>query len=150
MKKLLFVLCLFTALFTRAQNTTSPSSKADPLVMKEITHDFGKIQQGRPVTYIFEITNGGTEPLRIENVQASCGCTTPEWSYDPVKPGGTTKIKVGYNAASEGVFQKTVTISYNGNMTKTLTIAGNVFKAPATSAPANASLTLLKTANTNK
>ncbi len=147
MKKLLFVLFVFSALVSRAQNTATPSSKADPLVMKELGHDFGKIQQGRPVTYIFEITNGGTEPLRIENVQASCGCTTPEWSYDPVKPGGTTRIKVGYNSASEGAFQKTVTISYNGNMTRTLTISGNVFKAPATSAPSNPSIALLKTAN---
>lgn len=147
MKKLLFVLFIFAAIGSKAQSTATPSGKTDPLQMKETSHDFGKIQQGRPVTYIFEITNGGTEPLRIENVQASCGCTTPEWSYDPVKPGGTSKIKVGYNSASEGVFQKTVTISYNGNMTKTLTISGNVFKAPATSAPANPSIALLKQAN---
>ena len=46
------------------------------------------------------------EDLKLDNVQASCGCTTPEWSKDPIAAGATAKIKVGYNAAAENYFEK--------------------------------------------
>jgi hypothetical protein len=142
MQKLFTVLLLVCVVSVKAQTVTP--QKPEVLVMKEVSYDFGKIQQGRPVTHLFEVTNNSTEPLRIENVQASCGCTTPEWSYDAVKPGATTTIKVGYNAAAEGPFSKSVTIIYNGGLTKSIVISGNVLKAPATSAPVNASVALLK------
>lgn len=114
------------------------------LKLKETVHDFGQIPQGKPVFYSFEITNIGKTPLKLENVQASCGCTTPEWSKTPIEPGATTSIRVGYNAAATNYFEKYITISYNGNQTKQLTIKGNVWKAPEGSAPGNASIDLLK------
>src|ERR1700749_781208 len=83
---------------------------ADMLQLKENSHNFGKIPQGRPAVYVFEITNTGATPLKLDNVQASCGCTTPEWSRDAIDAGGTAKIKVGYNAYAEGPFTKTVTV----------------------------------------
>lgn len=145
MKKLLLFVLLFSAAFAKAQ-TTPAANKPVPetISLKQLNYDFGKIPQGRPVTHVFEVTNIGTEPLRIENVQASCGCTTPEWSFEPVKPGATTSIKVGYNSAAEGQFQKAVTIIYNGGLTKTLQISGEVYKTAATSAPVNSSIALLK------
>jgi hypothetical protein len=117
---------------------------ADYLKLRENSHNFGKIPQGRPAVYVFEIENSGPLPMKLDNVQASCGCTTPEWSRDEIGAGTTAKIKVGYNAYAEGPFTKTVTIIYNTNRTKTLTITGEVYKAPATSAPENASVQLLK------
>ena len=120
---------------------------ADVLQLKENIHNFGKIPQGRPATYTFEIVNTGIVPLRLDNVQASCGCTTPVWSRDPIEAGATGRILVGYNAYSEGPFTKTVTIVYNTSQTKTLTITGEVYKAPASSAPENASVQLLKQIN---
>jgi hypothetical protein len=146
MKKWLTLL-LAAGLGTALQAQTAPDTKApaaEALVLKQTSFDFGKIPQGRPVTHVFEITNTGKETLHLDNVQASCGCTTPEWSREPIQPGATTSIKVGYNAAAEGAFNKTVTIVYNNNQTKTIVISGTVYKAPATSAPANASLSLLK------
>ena len=140
---------MLTVLFCQAQNavTVAAPSKAEVLQLKETGHNFGKIPQGRPATYNFEIINTGTEPLRLENVQASCGCTTPEWSKDPIAPGASAIIKVGYNAYAEGVFTKTVTLFYNGNQTKTLTINGEVYKSATGSAPENASIQLLKQSN---
>jgi hypothetical protein len=76
-------------------------------------HDFGKIKQGTPVTHEFKFTNTGKTPLVITNVQASCGCTTPDWSKEPVMPGGKGFIKATYNAASTGGFNKTVTVTAN-------------------------------------
>jgi hypothetical protein len=120
---------------------------ADVVQLKESSHNFGKIPQGRPATYTFEIVNTGSTPLRLDNVHASCGCTTPEWSRDPIEAGGTAQIRVGYNAYAEGTFTKTVTIVYNSNQTKTLTISGEVFKVPQSSAPENSSVQLLKQIN---
>ena len=53
-------------------------AKPETLLLKEPAYSFGKIPQGRPVIHIFEIENTGKDPLLLENVQASCGCTTPE------------------------------------------------------------------------
>jgi hypothetical protein len=129
---------------TDTKTSSAPAAKQEVLILKETTHSFGKIPQGRPTTYNFEITNIGKEPLRLENVQASCGCTTPEWTKDPIAAGANATIKVGYNAYAEGAFNKSVTIFYNGNQTKTLTITGDVYKSPASSAPENASVQFLK------
>jgi len=121
--------------------------KIDALQLKEGEHDFGMIPQGKPVFYFFEVVNTGTTPLKLDNVQASCGCTTPEWNREAIPAGSVDKIRVGYNAASEGVFDKYITIMYEGNLTKQLHIKGTVWKAPAGSAPANASVQILKQQN---
>lgn len=116
----------------------------DALGLKEAEFNFGSIPQGKPVYHIFQIVNKGKTPLKLDNVQASCGCTTPEWSKEPLAPGTTGTIKVGYNAAAEGHFEKSVTVQYNGNSTKQIIIKGDVWRAPAGSAPANASINFLK------
>jgi Protein of unknown function (DUF1573) len=129
---------------------TQVSTKTGPelLVLKETSFDFSKIPQGRPVTHEFMIANpSGTDTLKIEDVRASCGCTTPVWKREPVAPGSSAKITVGYNAYNEGPFEKTVTITYNGGQTKVMTIKGNVYKAPTTAAPENQGVDLLKKSN---
>jgi Protein of unknown function (DUF1573) len=108
-------------------------------------YDFGKIPQGKPVIHIFEVVNNGKDSLKINNVQASCGCTTPEWDREKVQaPGEKTNITVGYNAASEGGFTKFITITYNGTQTKQISIKGDVWKTPLASAPENKELGILK------
>ena len=146
MKRLLSILILAAiSLSLKAQGLqTSLKPSAEILVLKETSFDFGKISQGKPVTHEFVLINAAKDTLKLENVQASCGCTTPVWKKDPVAPGETTNINVGYNALAEGVFEKVVTIYYNGGQMKTVTIKGNVYKTPATSAPQNASLELIK------
>lgn len=117
----------------------------ETLGLKETIYDFGKIPQGKPVLHLFEVVNTGKDSLRISNVQASCGCTTPEWERDKVQaPGQSTKITVGYNAAAEGSFSKFITVTYNGIHSKQITIKGEVWKTPLSSAPENAGLKSLK------
>ena len=150
-------LLIATVLFANAQNTattittantsTNAVVPADVLQLKETEHDFSQIPQGKPVFYNFEIVNTGSTELKLDDVKASCGCTTPEWSHDAIAPGATAKIKVGYNASAEGNFEKYITITYNTNQTKQLRIKGTVWKAPAGAAPANASVELLKKSN---
>jgi hypothetical protein len=151
MKKLAIIFSLFlTVTAADAQSTKQAIAlprPADVIQLKENSHNFGKIPQGRPAVYTFEVVNTGNSAIKLDNVQASCGCTTPEWDHESIAAGGVSKIKVGYNAYAEGPFTKTVTVVYNTNMTKTITISGEVYKAPATSAPENSSVSLLKQIN---
>lgn len=132
---------------TTVAQDVQPKVTQDALSVKETEFDFGTIPQGKPVYHFFEVTNTGKDPMVISNVQTSCGCTTPEWSKEPIMAGGTTKIRVGYNAAAEGHFEKYITIMYNQNGSKQIKIHGTVWKAPASSAPENSSITLLKQKN---
>ncbi len=122
------------------------STKAveETISLTETEFDFGKIPQGKPVTHVFEFKNIGTTPFSLDNVQASCGCTTPQWNKDVVAPGATSKITVGYNAQNEGTFAKPVTITYNGNQTRQIIIKGDVWKTPVSSAPENTKINSLK------
>ena len=121
--------------------TQSPAE--DPIVITELKYDFGKIPQGKPVYHNFVVRNVGKKPIKLDNVQAACGCTTPEWSREEILAGATTIIKVGYNAAAEGVFDKAVTIFY-GPLIKQFSVAGTVWRAPEGPAPRNAAIDLLK------
>lgn len=125
-------------------NVAANTPAEDPVKLKESEHDFDKIPQGKPVYYNFEITNTGATALKLDDVHASCGCTTPEWSREAIEPGTTARIKVGYNAASEGYFEKFITITYNTNQTKQIKIKGTVWKVPEGAAPSNASVDFLK------
>lgn len=116
----------------------------ESLLIAEKTHNFGTIQQGRPVKHFFKLINNGPDTLKIDDVHASCGCTTPVWKKEPVSPGDSTSIEVGYNAAEAGPFEKSINIFYDGGKVKTMVIKGKVYEAPATSAPLNASIRLLK------
>jgi len=156
MKKLTALLLLISTGFAAVAQTTANSNTAtnanatpapDYLQVKETEHDFGKIPQGKPVFYYFDIVNTGSTPLKLDNVQASCGCTTPEWNREAIPAGASDKIKVGYNAAAEGNFEKFITITYNGSQTKQIRIKGTVWKAPVGAAPANASVQILKQQN---
>ncbi|MEI9809051.1 MAG: DUF1573 domain-containing protein [Bacteroidota bacterium] len=142
MRRFLSLVTLLSVFFV-ADAQTAPDQQ-DVLKLKETEHDFGKIPQGKPVYYTFEIVNTGTTELKLDNVQASCGCTTPEWSREPIAAGATAQIKVGFNAAAEGNFEKMITITYNTSQTKLLKIKGSVWKAPEGAAPTNASVQFLK------
>ena len=158
MKKIIFSLFVtslslvsFAQIPSKGQQTDSKPIIAevvpqieDVLLLKETEHDFAKIPQGKPVYYTFDIINTGKKALKLDDVHASCGCTTPEWSREEIAPGATARIKVGYNAAAEGYFEKFITVTYNSNQTKQIKITGTVWKVPEGSAPANASVDYLK------
>jgi hypothetical protein len=93
---------------------------------KKTTHDFGKVEQGKPVTATFEFTNTGEIPIIITNVGVTCGCTTPEYSKDPVAPGQKGFVKAQYNAAASGTFSKTITVTANTDAPMELKIIGEV------------------------
>lgn len=138
MKKiiLLLVLPLFAALQINAQTTpppppavnlNTPVAKWDKLV-----NDFGDIAFNVPKTAEFTLTNAGKEPLIISSARASCGCTNLKYASEPILPGKSTVVSATYNAASQGVFTKTVTVQTNADPNPVvLQIKGNVLPAPA-------------------
>jgi hypothetical protein len=81
---------------------------------KEI-HDFGKIKEDAgSVKYTFKFINEGSTPLVIQNVRPSCGCTTPDWTREPVLPGKTGFIKAVFNPRNRpGAFNKSLTVTTN-------------------------------------
>ena len=112
------VLCVL-ALAARAQGV---------LTFERTDHDFGKVPEGTMATYEFRFKNTGNQPIVIANAQASCGCTTPEWTKAPVMPGKSGVIKAVYNSAGRpGVFAKTVTVVSNASEpSKVLSLKGTV------------------------
>jgi hypothetical protein len=109
---------------------TSPSNAqsvtpADPgsmgqLEFEEMEYDFGTISEGEVVEHQFNFTNTGQSPLVISNVQASCGCTTPDWTKTPVKPGDSGFVKVVFNSAGKGGVQSP-TVSIQANTSPSVT-----------------------------
>jgi Protein of unknown function (DUF1573) len=128
MKKILFLATAFV--FTLAVNA---QSKVDSIIKMNVeTHDFGKVKQGIPVTYDFEIKNISKEPVVVENTWASCGCTTPEKITEPILPGKTARLKVQYNAAAVAPINKDVFIKIAGiEGPKSVHITGEVLTPEA-------------------
>ncbi|MBW6536241.1 MAG: DUF1573 domain-containing protein [Mariniphaga sp.] len=107
---------------------SSPVTRNDAVIrFKGQEYDFGTIPLKEEVYYGFEFSNPGKTPLVISNVKTSCGCTIPEWPRKPIMPGAKGEIKVAYDAASPGVFHKTITVYFNGkNSPVELKIKGKV------------------------
>jgi len=100
---------------------------------EKLTHDFGSFPESSPkVTCVFKFTNVGDQPLVINQAVASCGCTVPEYTKDPIKPGGSGEIKVTYNGAGKftGHFKKSITVRTNGKVEMTrLYVEGDMTEA---------------------
>lgn len=102
-----------------APSKTSPkveiSDKAYDVKFDRTFHDFGTAKEGEQVETVFILTNVGKEPILIQNHTVECGCTTPTYPKEPIMPGKTASIKVGFNTAGKmGVNNKNVTLTTNG------------------------------------
>ena len=124
---------LFAATLSILSLVVFGQTKVDAVVkMNTEKYDFGKIKQGEPVNYSFEIKNISDKPLVVENSWASCGCTTPERIAEPIQPGASAKLKVQYNAAAVAPFTKDVNIKFAGiDEVKTVKITGEVLSTEA-------------------
>ncbi len=97
------------------------------MTFKYTDHNFGTVMSGSDVSYDFEFINTGKEPIVINNVSTSCGCTTPSWPREPIPSKGRAIIKVKYDSNRIGNFSKTVTVYSNSkNSPVVLSIKGSV------------------------
>ena len=135
MKKLVLSIFAVAARATASMAQTAPVENPNAADFKFDTevHDFGSIKEGVQAEHTFKFTNTGKEPLVITNVQASCGCTTPTWSKEPIKPGAQGSVTAIYNSKGRpGNFNKAVTVTSNAKTAqKVLFIKGNVEAAAA-------------------
>jgi hypothetical protein len=117
---------MVTASIASRSNTFNEVGPAPAIEFTETAHDFGTVKQSSPVEYNFVFKNTGMAPLIINNVEKTCGCTTPEYTTQPVAPGKTGKIKVKYDSERVGAFQKSVIVHTNDpdNATISLKISG--------------------------
>lgn len=123
---LLFVTVLGFSVFSYSQEETE-NPKAPVIEFENITHNFGTIAQNSEAICVFKFTNAGKEPLVIENVRSSCGCTVPEWSKEPIKKKDSGEIVVQYNTNVATSFSKSITVYSNAkNNPVRLTITGIV------------------------
>ena len=83
----------------------------------KVSHDFGTFSESNPVQEcVFTFTNVGQAPLIINQAVASCGCTVPSYTKEPIAPGKTGAIKVTYNGKGKfpGHFKKSITVRTHG------------------------------------
>ena len=135
MKKFALI-CLFAtmAFVANAQDVEKKEVPANgaKIRFEEMEHQYGTIMKGGNGDCEFKFWNDGNEPLILQNVKASCGCTTPSYTQKPVMPGQSGVIKVHYNTNNVGGFSKTVTVTSNAvdNPRVVLRIKGNVKQDP--------------------
>ena len=118
-RNILFILMLLTASISFAQEKTNPKGKGE-MKFEKTRHDFGVFAPDTAIlTYDFVFTNVGKEPIIIHQASASCGCTVPEYTLEPIMPGCHGRISVTYNGKGRkpGVFRKSITIHNNGKQT---------------------------------
>jgi hypothetical protein len=121
---------LLTALmFCCFSSVTFSQQKKANISFKDVSHDFGTIKEnGGNVIYEFKFKNIGDDTLKLINVHASCGCTTPHWTKEPVAPGKSGFVSATYDPLNRpGDFNKTITVTTNSeNQNVVLTIIGKV------------------------
>ncbi len=126
-----FMLTLLFALSVNAQTAVAVAEKsiAPAISWDQTTSEFGEIEQNKPVTAEFVLTNNSDQPLLLTNVKSTCGCTVPKYQEEPILPGEQTTIKATYNAKKEGAFVKTVKVFTSLNdQPIPLTLKGKVVK----------------------
>jgi hypothetical protein len=144
MKKIFFAFLLgaFTFLSSQAiqaqitteakKETTTFTKKADDrqsqLTFTNREHDFGEIEEGKVVEYVFIFKNTGNYPLMLQDIRTTCGCTAPEWTKEPIAPNEEGKIIVRFNSAHKaGQQRKVITVISNAsNSSEALVLFGTV------------------------
>jgi hypothetical protein len=120
----IFALLIGASGTVKAQDDPKPASG---MAWTSTTIDFGKIEQGKPVSAEFEFKNPTMVPLIISSVRPTCGCTIADYPKEPIQPSKSGKIAVTFNAASSGVFTKTIMVTSNAAEGNTaLVIKGEV------------------------
>jgi hypothetical protein len=127
MKTLFAILFCLVAMTQHSFAQTKADAWRKNIVFDTLAHDFGNIAQGKEVSFEFRFTNHTDQPIIIDNVRTTCGCTAAEWQESPVMPNTTTTLPVSYDALKTGYFEKTIKVWLKHYPKPiTLTISGEV------------------------
>lgn len=106
------------------------------ITFEEEVHDFGVMREGTIASYDFLFTNQGKAPLIILGVSASCGCTTPYYSKDPILPGKTGLITITFNSTNRtGTFSKAIRVKTNSQNQENILIIRGLVEPKSQKAP---------------
>lgn len=126
----LMLAVVFGTMSTGCSNDSPESQARDKgieLWFEEVLYQYGEIPEDGDGTCTFRFKNLGNEPIVINRVRSTCGCTVPEWPREPVEPGDTGQIRVVYNTANKGSFYKSIYVySTAGNSPVKLQVKGKV------------------------
>ena len=113
------------------------NADAPVMTFNEMEHDFGDIKPGAVVKHTFTFKNTGKTPLVISGASSTCGCTTPDWTKEPIAPGEEGKIDVQFDShGKSGQVSKTITIQANTQpSTNQVSIKTNILPDPAANGP---------------
>lgn len=118
---ILFASCLLFSQNLKAQNKAESlpmdsTCKVPQISFAQMKYNFGKVRKGEKVSTAFHFKNTGQKPLKILQVQTTCGCTITEWSKNTIMPNTTGEINV--------IFDTTVK-DMKGSQTKSLLVITN-------------------------
>lgn len=105
--------------FEKIEDSEENTPTVDPatapiLVLDQESYDFGNVKAEETTEKVITFRNEGKGPLIIKSAKASCGCTVPEYSKEPVAVEEEGKLTVKYSAPA-----------YNGHVSKTVTLTTN-------------------------
>lgn len=108
MKKILMIVTVLMAGFSYA------SAQAE-ITFDKLTHNFGKFKEAEIQHAVFTFKNTGNQPLVLNQVMASCGCTNVKYDKKPIAPGESGKIEVSYDGKNKfaGYVKKNITVRSN-------------------------------------
>jgi len=130
MKKSILIvgmLFVFVPIFAQTAPATTQVQKDINKVLKftNDNYNMGNIPYGKPTEFVVTIENISAAPVTLNNVQVSCGCTTPKFQANAViAPGQKTTVTLGFNGSSMGNFSKSATIFLSDNLVKTVSFSG--------------------------
>jgi len=130
MKKTLLIIIMFFAFVPIFAQSVPPTTQVQKDINKVLkftndNYNMGNIPYGKPTEFSVTIENISAAPVTLNNVQVSCGCTTPKFQANAViAPGQKTVVTLGFNGSSMGNFSKTATIFFSDNLIKTVSFSG--------------------------
>lgn len=128
MKKIFITFLLFIGMVVvKAQTNTTPAQVDIAKILKftNDNYDMGKIAFGKPTEFTVSIQNISNYNISLDNVMVGCGCTTPKYTKDQViLPGATATLVLGFNGSAVGMFSKSATLFFSGNLNKTVSFHG--------------------------
>ena len=128
MKKFIILFVLVVAA-TQIKAQVAPKDITKVLKFTNDNYDMGKIAFGKPTEFNVNIANISKDTVTIDNVQVSCGCTTPKYTKGAkIAPGKSEVVTLGFNGSTMGPFSKNVTLFFNEGLTKAVTFKGEGVK----------------------
>lgn len=107
---------LFSAIFFFLAPTSATTDDPKTPVVEWLTeqdHDFGQVRSGKTVRFMFKYKNLAAEPLLLQTVRTSCGCTAAEWTQEPVDPGATGQVLIEFESSQQGDFRKKIRVFFD-------------------------------------